>query len=877
MAEHLSSEYLVDRPALRRRLDAALSLPLTLVVAQAGAGKTVLLNQWAAAHPELAFVWLEVDAADADPVRFSRRLLAALATVRPEVMALTHLSALSAGGLGRPLLDALQVELESFPDLVLVLDDLHHLSSTRLLDDLGRLVAGLPPNVHVVMSTRVDPPIPWSRLRLRNQLLEIRQSDLSMSEEEGAELLTSVSRRDIPVEVLHVLITRTEGWAAGLQLAGLTLRLHPDAEGFVTEFGGTDRLIADYLAEEVLAAIAEPDRAILLRMSPLDSMTADLVDHVLERSDAQGLFERLERESMFIVALDAHREQFRFHHLFRDLLRHHLHAEEPGEEARLLGRAAEFHLAHGEPAPAVEYLLRARDWDRALDAIMTRGSDVFERGEMNTVIRWISTVPEAIRNDRLDVALEFGVLVGMRGEAARAVDTLTRVANDPRVTVGQRIIAHSWISATAQWNPHPAETIRATERSLALLESDPGAEFPDLMHLTTPELLTTVAMGSGGRSQFFAGNLARADEWMMRTLGTEGIAYPPFRVGLLGSLALLRIWCGRASDAERLVAEALETAASSGLPTHPIAADAYFAEAMLAYERGLPDAAAAPLRNGMIRAESNHRTQLMWISWYLQALLAVADGRPYEALELVDLSTHDTASAPAPVILDRIVALHMSVLRRTGRSEEALRLRGGAPPTSADLAFETVAASLALGRREPAQLMLPTMDDLFDEAGPRGDILRSIALAWAAELGGEHPVALEQIGVALDRAEADGLVEVFIGTDPVVLDLIAELSSVRGGLTATILSRWRQAQPRDANAGLPEPLTERELEILAYLPGHSTTAELAKLCFVSVNTLKTHVMHIYRKLGVTGRSEAIARARELGLLDPVIPTAHARV
>ncbi|HET6672076.1 MAG TPA: LuxR C-terminal-related transcriptional regulator [Agromyces sp.] len=876
MAEHLSSEYLVERPKLKQRLDAALSVPLTLVVAQAGAGKTVLLNQWAAEHPEVPVVWIDVEAADDDPVRFSRRLLAGLAVVRPEVMGLARMSALNAGGVGRPLLQALATELESSPEFVVVLDDLHHLSNTTLLGDIGLLVAALPANVHLIISTRVDPAIPWSRLRLRNRLLEIRQSDLAMTDEEAAELLVRVSRRDISPDDLAVLISRTEGWAAGLQLAGLTLKFQPDADGFVSEFGGTDRLIADYLAEEVLGAITDQGRSALLRMSPLDTMTAELVDHVLERSDAHTLFEQLEHESMFFIALDAHRERFRFHQLFRDLLRYRLRAEAPDEEARLLVRAAEFHITRGELAQAIEYLLRAREWDRAVDAILTRGSDIFELGEMSTVIRWISTVPEAVRHDRLDVSLELGLLVGMRGEAAHAVDILTRVATDPRASIGQRMVAHSWISATTQWNAHPAETIRAAERALTLMAANPGAAIPDIMHLTTPELLETVTVGSGGRSHFLAGNPAEAEAWFTRALRTEGIAYPPFRVGALGSLALLRVWCGRARDAELLAAEALETAAPSGLLTHPIIADAYFAEAMVAYERGIPDAAAAPLRDGTIRAEANHRTQLAWISRYLRALLASADGRFDEALELVDLSKHDATSAPAPVILERMVAVHMSVLRRTGRSEESLRLRGGAPPTSTHVAFETVAALLALGRREPARLLLTEMRALFDAEEPRGDVQWLVALAWVAELEGEHHVALEQIGLALDRAEADGLVEVFIGTDPLVLDLIAELSSVRGGLTDTILVRWRQTQPVDVNAGLPEPLTERELEILAYLPGHSTTAELAKLCFVSVNTLKTHVMHIYRKLGVTGRSEAITRARELGLLAPVTPTAPAR-
>lgn len=876
MVRQLASEYLVERPVLTERMDAALSSPLTLLVAQAGAGKTVLLQQWTARHPDVAFAWLDLEVADDDPARFTRRLLDGLAAVRPEVREVAHLSALSSGGLGGPLLQALSADLERFPETVIVLEDLHQLSDATLLADIGRLAASVPANVHVVISTRVDPPIAWSRLRLRDRLLEIRQADLAMTDAESAVVLAKVARRDVATTALQVLTDRTEGWAAGLHLAGLTLRFHADSDAFVAEFGGTDRLIAEYLTQEVLASLPESTRDLLVRMSPLETMTAALVDEVLERSDARFLFERLEQESLFLVATDARREHFRFHHLFRDLLRYRLRADDPDEEVRLLALAADHHLARGELAPAVEYLLRARDWQRALDAIMTRGSDAFERGEMRTVIRWINTVPEAARAHRLDVSLELGMLLGMQGDIAPAVDLLSRVANEPRATVGERAVAHVWLSAATQWSPHPYDAIRASERALALLEANPDAAFPDLMRLTTPALLTTLTVVSRGRSHFLAGELADAETWLLRALETEGIAYPPFRVGTLGSLALLRICQGRAVEAHLLVAEALDIAGTSDLLAHPVVADAYLAEGMVAYERGLSAAAVAPLREGSVRANANRRTQLAWISRCHQALLAVADGRFGDAHELLDLSGHDAASAPAPVILDRLVAAHMSVLRRTGRSEESLRLRRGTAPTSAELAFETIAALLALGRRDTAQRLLGTTTELFDAEGPRGDIQRAILLAWMAGLEGDRGRALELAGSALDLAEPDGLVEVFIGSDPVVLDLVAELSSSRGGLADAILSRRRQVAPPDANAGLPEPLTERELEILGYLPDHSTNGELAKRCFVSVNTLKTHMAHIYRKLGVSGRSAAIVRARELGLLDPVSRVEQAR-
>jgi LuxR family maltose regulon positive regulatory protein len=869
LVEQLASEYLIERPELSARLDAALSSPVTLLVAQAGAGKTVLLQQWTAAHPELAVAWIDVESADEDPAHFSRRLVSALADVRPEMMRMTRLSALSADGLGGALLQAVVEELASFPETVVVLDDLHHLSDPAMLDDLGRLVAAVPANVHIIISTRADPPIAWSRLRLRRRLLEIRQADLALSEAESANLLARVAGREVEPELLGVLVSRTEGWVAGLQLAGLTLKYHAHPLDFVAQFGGTDRLVAEYLTEEVLDALPKEGRSILLRMSPLETMTAALVDEVLGRSDAQHLFERLEEESLFLVAADSRREQFRFHQLFRDLLRYRLRAEDPEEERRILGRAADHHLARGELVPAVEYLLRARQWDRALEAIMTRGSDVFERGEMRTVIRWITSIPESARARRRDVALELGILLGMQGDVALCADILTRVANDPDATAGERLIAHAWLSATVQWGAHPEEAMRAADRALALLGSGTAAPIPELMHLTTPSLLETLTMGSLGRAYFLAGDPAAAEAHLLRALSSDGSAYPPFRVGILGSLALLHICGGRAVQAHLLASEAFEIAESSALLSHPVVADAYLAESLVAYERGAPEAAAAPLREGTVRAEANQRSQLAWIARWQRAQLALAEGRLDEALELVDLAQYDASSAPAPLILDGLVSVRLAVLRRAGQSEDALRYRGGARPTSADVAFETIAAHLALGRLEAARRLLSETSAAFEALRPRGIIQRAILRAWIAVLEGSRRAALDFVDEALDLAEPEGLMEIFVGSGPIVLDLVAELATRREGLAAAIVARSRDAQPGAANGRLPEPLTERELEILAYLPDHSTNGEIAARCFVSVNTLKTHTAHIYRKLGVSGRSAAVARARELGLLTPV--------
>ena len=198
----------------------------------------------------------------------------------------------------------------------------------------------------------------------------------------------------------------------------MTLRLYDDADEFIIQFSGDDRLVADYLSEEVLQAQAEDRREFLLHIAVLDSMCAELIAHLTDEPSPQLVLEELERDSMFLIPLDTRRQWFRFHHLFRDMLRFKLRAEQPGAEARLLNRAAEWHLDRGDLSNALEYLLRAENWDAALDVIMARGSEVFENGEMATVIRWISEVPESARSDRHDVSLLLGGLMGVEGLAA---------------------------------------------------------------------------------------------------------------------------------------------------------------------------------------------------------------------------------------------------------------------------------------------------------------------------------------------------------------------------------------------------------------------------------------------------------------------------
>lgn len=855
----------VDRGALRLRLDKALVRPLTLIVAPAGAGKSVLLAQWAATHPELAFVWLEVRVDDDDPVRFAQRLLLGLSGINSDFADLATLTSLHGGGLGTPLLEALEAQLVDLPEVVIVLDDLHHLSNSVLISDLGRLANLLPPNIHLVLSTRTDLPLAWSRHRVRDQLTEIRQSDLALDDADSALLLEHITGRPLGIDQVTTLVARTEGWAAGVQLAGMTLRLFDDPDEFITEFSGDDRLIADYLSEEVLLAQPGGRRELLLRVSVLDTMCADLVTLLTGEPSPQLVLEQLERESMFLIPLDTRRGWFRFHHLFRDMLRFKLRAENPDLEATLLTQAASWHLDRGDLSSGLEYLLRARSWNDALDVIMSRGSEVFEKGEMATVIRWISQVPESARADRTDVSLLLGMLMGIEGLAAGAEDILGRVATNPGSSTGERVCAQVFLATMVQFRPRPEVSVDMAIRALAELAGLGDAHIPAIMNLTHPASLETMAVVSRGRAHFQAGDLELAQDWLDQGLATRGATYPIWKISGLGSLGLVEAWRGNTQRAIALSDEALAIAKEVGLLAHPCVAEAYLTSSFVALERGEPGRAPVSLHEGIVRAEANKRNQLLWFGHLEAALLLEADGRADEAMTTVLSARSDLGAPPPPVVADGLLALKSRLLRLGGSPEEGQRWLRNGSSSSVVLDFERAATALTIGDSDGARKLVEAFPGFSYSTQPLATVNGLLLAAWLAESDG-HPDWPQPLTEAMAIAESHDLVESFVRLGPTIVRMVSELPDSHSGIQERVLKRARTLASPSRRGDLVEALTDRELEILSYLPSRLTNTELADQFYVSVNTIKTHMAHIYRKLGVANRNQAISRARQVGIL-----------
>src|SRR6266581_1005796 len=394
----------VPRPRLAAALDEGLARQLVLVCAPAGSGKTVLLADWVGRDGRLV-AWLSLDAADNDPARFWRHVVAALDRVRPGI-------AERAGSLLGPpappsfegLVTALVNELAAQPgedEVLLVVDDYHLIEAQLVHASLEFLVEHLPPGLDMVVASRADPPLPLPRLRAGGRLAELRAVDLRFTAEEAAALLREATGGELPGEAVAALAARTEGWAAGLQLAALSLRGQADPAGFVAAFSGSHRYILDYLTEEVLDRQGEQVRTFLLETSLLERLSGGLCDAVTGRDGSQAMLERVERANLFLVPLDEVRGWWRYHHLFAGLLRARLQQQQPGRVAALHRNAAAWCEQHGLAGDAVRHALAAGDAAWAARLIEQHFDAAYHwHSEGATIRRWVSALPADLARSR---------------------------------------------------------------------------------------------------------------------------------------------------------------------------------------------------------------------------------------------------------------------------------------------------------------------------------------------------------------------------------------------------------------------------------------------------------------------------------------------
>jgi LuxR family maltose regulon positive regulatory protein len=570
----------VPRSPLIARLREGAGARLTLVDAPPGWGKTTLLVSWKEAPEEgRPFTWVTLDSYDNDPVRFWTYMVEALRTAAPGlgVEALSWLrvpGADIADDVLAPLLNDLAA-LET--PLVLVLDDYHHITNAEIHGGLAYLLAHLPSTIQLVIATRSDPPLPLGRLRVSGELVEIRATDLGFTEAEADRLLNGLLGLGLAGADVARLQRRTEGWAAGLCLAAMSLLRRSDPAVFIAEFAGDDRHVVDYLSAEVLAGIPEDVQQFLLQTSVLDRLSAPLCDAVTGRRDSAAVLERLERSNLFLVPLDDTREWYRYHQLFAGLLRHQLTRADHGAPARLHRLASDWYDAAGWAPEAIGHALASGDVERATELVRQHWSDTFNLGRLATVSAWLDALPASVvEHDvrlcsaRAWIAMDRGELVGAGTWIARAEAALTALPRQARVP---------WLAPVAVLRTVHRFKIgdlrRAVTDARRIVELPTPAIFPR----TVAHCILGVTLYWAGQRETAATALEQALELARRDDNHLACMY------VLGYLALVKADTDPAA-ADRLAAEAVAVARDPSRAQHFVGLVAHLALGRLAVRRG---------------------------------------------------------------------------------------------------------------------------------------------------------------------------------------------------------------------------------------------------------------------------------------------------
>ncbi len=885
-----SLKRIVARPRLVARIESGLrQQPLILVSAPPGYGKTTLVAD-ALAHTGMSCAWLSLDERDNDPVRFSGLLIAALRTVTSDIgqaaQSLLTLPQLPAPeGVATCLINDLTAmipgpragRLESEAGLALVFDDYHTISHSFIHSLVEFLVENAPPLLHVVVVTRQDPPFALSRLRVRGQMTEIRADDLRFTRDEAEEWFNRHLGLSLGEAAVTVLQTRTEGWIAGLHLAGVSLQGCDagQASRFVDDFGGSDRYIMDYLLDEVLYRQTAEMRSFLLQTAILDRFNASLCDAVTQRTDSKALLNRLERMNLFLIPLDRHREWYRYHHLFADFLRTAL---ETTEQDKLHRRAAEWYSPNGFQAEAIEHALMATDFEMAAEWIQQTGIELVDRGEFATLLRWIAALPDPLvrRNANLSGLQGLALFLTEGAQSAeRIVDAAEPSANADTAGKGRLLTVRAMIKMRREAYAECAELAR---RALELVpDSDPVIRILALQQLAEAERLTG---HSEQAIRLLRQALEVADRQNRRTAALLALN------GLVPYLNRM----GQRREALALCRGVLERYADpSGQPV-PLANLVQIPLGMLEYAGNELDAAYEHVRQGLAfdRQVEPNRAAVGDGEWTMVQIL-YARGEAEAALELAHACHRVSLNVNHPRMIALMGSILADVQLKMGDqtaagywAEEAERVLPVPVNASLEVAyFVLVRIWLAQGRVEQAQLLLGELAESARQDGRKARLITILVLqALAHHALGNHDMALEQLRSAVEIAAPEGYVRPLLDEGPTVQELLPQVRDRAPAFVDRLLADFGSAtaqplpsagstrgdNPKSQIPNLSEPLSEREIEVLRLLVDGRSNAEIAQALVITPGTAKWHVHNLLGKLGVENRAQAIGRARELNLL-----------
>jgi LuxR family transcriptional regulator, maltose regulon positive regulatory protein len=912
----------VLRPRLSERLNEGLRRKLTLISAPAGFGKTTLLSEWLASlsselpvlSSELSqtdqtqnsklktqnfkVAWLSLDEGDSDPTRLLTYLVAALPTIAPSIgEAIVRVLQSPQPPPTEAILTALLNDITTVPGhFVLVLDDYHVIDSKAIDTALTFLLKHLPPQMHLVIATREDPQLPLARLRARGQLTELRAADLRFTLAEAAEFLNPVMGLHLSAQDIAALEERTEGWIAGLQLAAISMQGHQDAAGFIRTFSGSHHFVMDYLLEEVLKQQPASIQMFLLRTSILDRMCGPLCDALVRtenqepRTDellagsqfsvlgSQGLLEELERANLFIVPLDNERRWYRYHHLFADLLRQRLYqstASSTGDAgsgvAELHRRASAWFEANGLELEAFHHAAAAHDYARAERLIEGKGMPLHFRGAVAPVLNWLESLPKAVLDawPSLWTAYASTLLVTGQGtrveqalQAAEAALQGTEPDDKTRDLVG-RVAA---IRATVAASRNQVETI--------ITQSRRALEY---LHPNNLAFRTSTAWKLG-----FAYHL-QGDRAAASQAYTDVISIGQASGNTVFTL-MATIGLGNLQEADNQLTLAAETYRRVlqlfGDQPLPFACEAHLGLARICYEWNNLSAAEQHAQQSIqLARQIEHNDRFVACEVFL-ARLKLAQGDVDGAAALLTQADRSARQYNFVYQMPEVAAAQILALLRQGNLAAAMRLA-----RTHELSISQARLHLAQGDPSAALTALGPFHQQVEAKGWEDERLKVMVVeAVALQAHGERDKAVQVLSDALALAEPGGFIRIFVDEGLPMAELLTRMKEAGGRMKEYIhilLAAFPRTEDRglrtevaeslhsvlnSQSSSLVEPLSQRELEVLHLIAHGLSNREIGERLFLALSSVKGHTRNIFGKLQVQRRTEAVARARQLGLL-----------
>lgn len=867
---------LVHRDRLIEILQAGTKRRLSLVSAPAGFGKTTLIGSWVR-QCKLPAAWLTLENSDNDPARFLSYLLAALQTIQPMLAEglLSEFQTLKPSAAESALTQLLNEIAEIETHIILVLDDYHLIQDNTIHGYMSFLVEHLPTQLHLVLCTRADPPLALAVLRARGQMTELRSGDLRFSDEETTEFLNRLMGLDLSVQDIRTLTDHTEGWIAGLQMAAVSLQGRSDASAFIKSFKGSNRYILDYLVEEVLSRQSEPIQQFLLKTSILEELTGPLCEVVSGQTQSEKILEQLERDNLFIVPLDSERLWYRYHKLFADLLQRRAEQTLTEQLPEMHRRASLWYEKNGMIAQAINQTLAQKDFDRAMELVESNTQSTLMRSEFATVLRWIAALPQHLVCTRPLLCVYHALGLLMAGAPMQQIQAQldSAMQSDRRDKVAGQLAAFRAFLAAIQGDID--ESVKQSNAALELLP--PEEQF---FRSAITRILSNVGYATSGdipkAIQVFEENIRRC-----RSVGNITVA-----AALMSELGELRITQGRLQEAKNTYEQVLEQSVDDFGALMPVAGLAIIGLGNLLREWNELERAEHRLNEGI---ELVHDLGVIGsLDGYLAlARVKQAQGKPQEAQQVMETVHKIATRFDASELDDLMVDLQRArIWLAQDRVDEAERWRqewldrrtrnNEKIPYVLEEQDRILQARILLARSrwEESLKQSRLIQKSAEKLGRYGIVLESLLLQslalWQQE---EKDAALGELEQALSYAEPENYLRIFLDEGTPMAQLLYEAAHKGIGreYVGRILSAFSPDRGQRGEAGsaqkLIEPLSRREIEVLQLLAQGFSNKEAARKLYISLPTVKWHTSNIYAKLEVQNRTQAVAKARALGLIS----------